>query len=452
MTLSTANHDRDAGESRQAQNAPSPSAPHRHKKQSSHPQIKAEPGAAQPDNEHDVSSEAPPAVVPAEAPRSRRRAVFLGLTLTILALGAGWYVREIGRETTDDAQVDADVVAIPARTAAVVKRIAFADNQKVHAGDLLIELDDVPAKARLAQAEAALSAAEASSNAADADARVAELNARGNRSMARASLVGASSNVESSQDQVLEAQASLQAAEVAAERSHNDYERTARLAQAGSIAQAELEHAKAQDDQSQAALIQAKAHLQAVQTGTRLASSRVQEAAARLTVNDVDSLVIQAQSRATVAHAQVAVAQAARDSALLDVSYTRITAPQDGVVSKRSVGVGQMVSIGQTVVQFVPQQQVWVTAHFKETQLAHLKPGQRVDVSVDAAPSAKVVGVVDSFSGATGARFALLPPDNATGNFTKVVQRVPVRIRLTQVPADVALMPGMSVELVAHTR
>lgn len=434
-------------------NAESLSVSQRHNRQTSHPHLIGEPAEAP---EHDQvangDSEPPPAIVAAEATKPRRRALFIGLTLTILALGGAWYVRQIGRETTDDAQVDADVVALPARTAAVVKRIAFNDNQRVRAGELLIELDDAPAKARLAQAQAALEAAIAAANAADADARVSELNAKGNRSMARASLIGASSTVESSHDQVDEARAALQAAEVAAERAHHDYTRTAQLASAGSIAESELEHAKAQDEQAQAALVQAKAHLQAVRSGTRLASSRVQEAAARLTINDVDSLVLQARSRATVAHAQVDVARATRDAAELDVSYTRIVAPQDGVVSKRSVGVGQMVSVGQPVVQLVPQQQLWVTANFKETQLADLRPGQRVDVSVDAAPSAKVKGVVESFSGATGARFALLPPDNASGNFTKVVQRVPVRIRLTEVPKGLTLVPGMSVELVAHTR
>ena len=401
---------------------------------------------------HGNPADSPPAVVITETPKKPQRSIFIGLVLATVTAGAVWYVRQIGRETTDDAQIDADVVALPARTAAVVQRIAIADNQTVKAGDLLVELDAVPAQARLAQAQAALDAATAAADAADADARVAELNAWGNRSMARASLVGASSSVQSSHQQVAEATAAELAAQVAAAQARHDYERTAQLATAGSVAAAELEHAQAKYDEAQAALVQAQAHLRSVQSSTLLASSRVQEASARLSINDVDALVIQAKSRATVAHAQVAVARTARDSAQLDLSYTRIVAPQDGVISKRSVGVGQMVSVGQSIAQFVPRQQMWVTANFKETQLAHLRPGQRVDISVDANSSAKVLGVIDSFSGATGARFALLPPDNASGNFTKVVQRVPVRIRLTEVPAAMLLVPGMSVELVAHTR
>lgn len=452
MSLSASeNHKATEDQTPPTENATSLSVPHRHQNESAKAHRRELKSGGELKEAPTVMSN-PPLAAAAEPKKTPRQLIFIGLALAIAGAGAAWYIREIGRESTDDAQVDADVVALPARTAAVVKRIAFSDNQRVKAGDLLIELDDVPAKTRRAQAQAALDAAIAAAASADADARVSELNAVGNRSMAKATLFGASSSARSTKDQIAEASASLEAAQVAADRARRDYQRTAQLSKAGSVADAELDHAKAQADQTQAALDQAKAHLLSVQSTTQVASSRVQEAAARLSTNDVDSLITQAKARATVAHAQVDVARTARDAADLDLSYTRIVAPNDGIVSKRNVGLGQMVSVGQTVVQFVPDQQVWVTANFKETQLAHLRPGQSVDVSVDAAPSARVMGVVDSFSGATGARFALLPPDNASGNFTKVVQRVPVHIRLTQVPKDVLLIPGMSVELVAHTR
>jgi len=311
----------------------------------------------------DADAHSSPATV--EPPKRSRRALFLGLALAIGASGVGWYVHQIGRETTDDAQIDADVVSLPARTAAVVKRIAFADNQRVHAGDLLVELDDVPARTRRVQAQASLDAATAGAESADADARVAELIARGNRSIAKATLVGASSTARSSNDLIAEAAASVVSAQVAADRLHRDDERTEQLAAAGSVPQAELDHARAQDAQGQAALAQAQAHLLSVRSSSQVASSHVQEAAARLTTTDVNSLIAQARARATVAHAQVDVARTARDAADLDLSYTCIVAPQDGLVSKRNVGLGQMVSVGQTVVQFVPQQQVWVTANFK---------------------------------------------------------------------------------------
>jgi membrane fusion protein (multidrug efflux system) len=147
----------------------------------------------------------------------------------------------------------------------------------------------------------------------------------------------------------------------------------------------------------------------------------------------------------------VATAKALRDLAALELSYTKILAPHDGVVSKKSIAEGQSVSAGQGIVQLVTPG-VWVTANFKETQLEHMHVGQVATFSVDAFPSIKVKGEVESLSGATGSRFTLLPPDNATGNFTKVVQRLPVRVKVTSVPDGVVLRPGMSVELTVDTR
>jgi membrane fusion protein (multidrug efflux system) len=178
----------------------------------------------------------------------------------------------------------------------------------------------------------------------------------------------------------------------------------------------------------------------------------VGEASARVDqTSDVDSVMSQAQARAKAASAQVHTAQAARDLAALELSYTRIVAPQDGVVSKKSIAAGQQVAVGQPVVQLVTPER-WITANFKETQLEHLKPGQPVSIEIDAFPGQKLHGTVESFSAATGSRFTLLPPDNASGNFTKVVQRVPVRIQVSQEKGDVSLAPGMSVELTVNTR
>jgi membrane fusion protein, multidrug efflux system len=141
---------------------------------------------------------------------------------------------------------------------------------------------------------------------------------------------------------------------------------------------------------------------------------------------------------------------AARDLAALELSYTRILAPRAGTVSKKSIAVGQQVSTGQPIVQLVTPER-WVTANFKETQLAGMKPGQPVELEIDAFPGATLRGQVESFSAATGSRFTLLPPDNASGNYTKVVQRVPVRVRVTDLPEGVSLRPGMSVELTVDT-
>ncbi|XXX73009.1 HlyD family secretion protein [Sorangium sp. So ce134] len=376
----------------------------------------------------------------------------VGITAAALALavaaGAGWYVAHRGLETTDDAQIDAEVVSVPARASGVVVKVHFAENQAVKAGDVLAELDADPARARLAQAEATLSAARASADAADADERIAETNARSNKSVAEASLHGAASSASASKQQIAEGEAHVASATATLEQATLERDRAKRLVETGALAQAQFDQLQAAVDVAGASLEQAKAHLAALKATTTQAWSRVEEANARVQqASNVDALIAQARARARVAHAQVETAQAARDLAALELSYTRIVAPQDGTVSKKTLSVGQMVSPGQAVGMLVPARQVWVTGNFKETQLARMHVGQPARVSVDAYPGVTVEGEVESFSAATGARFSLLPPDNATGNFTKVVQRVPVRIRLHDAPPDLALRPGMSVEL-----
>ncbi len=382
---------------------------------------------------------------------SRRTLIFILLLAAILAGGVTWYIKRLGVESTDDAQIDGDVVSVPARTSAVVTKVLFTDNQLVKAGDPLVELDDAPTRAHLAAAEASLESAKAAADAADADARVAEINARSNHSAAQASLSGAASSATAFQDQVREAQASVVAAQAEQDKAKLDLERARSLFAGAAIPKAQLDQAQTAYDTTSAQLSQANARLAMVKSSTSEAQSRIQEANAHLQqTSDVDVLIAQARARARTAHAQVATAQAARDLAALDLSYTRIVAPQSGTVSKRTVAVGQMVSPGQPIVQLIPTQALWVTANFKETQLENMHPGQKADIEVDAFSRRVFHGHVESFSSATGARFALLPPDNATGNYTRVVQRVPVRIAIDDLPTDVSLRPGMSVTLTVH--
>jgi len=393
-------------------------------------------------------------VVGAANGRGRKKRLVLGAVVTAGAVLTALYVASTrGRESTDDAQVDAELVALAPRTSGVVTKVVFDDNQHVKAGDLLAELDDAPARARLAQAEANLSAALATAEAADAEAHLAETTARANRTVASASLEAASAGAVSSRDQITEAEARVQAARAALAQATNDRDRTLRLVETGALSQAQLDQARTAFDTATASLAQANAHLASLRGAATQAASHVHEASAKADqAKQVDVYIAQAQARAKGAHAQVDQLRAARDLAALDLSYTRIFAPQGGIVSKKNVSVGQTLTAGAPVAQLVPDGRIWVTANFKETQIGAMRVGQPVTIEVDAFSHLKLHGEVESFSGATGSRFALLPPDNATGNFTKIVQRVPVRVRVKDLPPSLALRPGMNVELTVDTR
>jgi membrane fusion protein (multidrug efflux system) len=374
------------------------------------------------------------------------------LAVAAATAGIAYYVTHRGLETTDDAQVDSDVVSVPTRTSGVVIKVEFADNQLVKAGDVLAELDAEPAKAKLAQADANLAASRASAEAAEADARVAETNAVGNKSAAQATLQGAESSAVASRQQIAEGDAGVSAATTNLARAKLDLERAKKLAETGAVAQAQLDQAQAAFDTATATLDQAHARLASLRASTSQAVSKIQEANARVQqTSNVDALIDQARSRARTARANVAVSQAARDLAALELSYTKIVAPQDGYVSKKSVAVGQMLQPGQGIVQLVPTRDLWITGNFKETQIRRMKVGQPTTISVDAFPGLVLDGEVESFSAGTGSRFTLLPPDNASGNYTKVVQRVPVKIRLKNLPTDVTLRPGMSADISVDT-
>ena len=406
------------------------------------------------------SAPAPIAAVPtpsATPTGGKRRAIMLSLLGAFLLTGTGWWVMHRGLEATDDAQLDADVVAVPSRAGGTVTAVHFTDNQRVDAGALLVELDDAQAKAKLAQAEAELLGAKASADAADATAELTLKNASAGQKIAGASLSGAAVAVTATSDQIVEATANLASAKAQRDKAKLDLDRTKQLFATGAIASAAMESAQTTFDSAQANVDSADARIITLKSSTSQARARVSEASARYgQANEtLPSQVAEAKARAASAKARVATAEALRDLAKLDLSYTKIFAPRAGTVSKRSVAEGQLVSAGQAVVMLVPDARqhgaVWVTGNFKETQLVRMRIGQPATMTIDAY-GRELHGKVESFSGATGARFALLPPDNATGNFTKVVQRVPVRVKLEDVPADLALMPGLSVELTVNTR
>ncbi|NUP07898.1 MAG: HlyD family secretion protein [Polyangiaceae bacterium] len=377
----------------------------------------------------------------------------MALALAAAAGGGGYWYLNRGLVTTDDAQVDAQLVAVPAQTAGTIAKIHFEENQVIHEGDLLVELDDSIAKARVEQADASVQAAKASAEAADADVLVATINTKGNRSVAKAALTTASAGAMTATDQIKEAEASVKAGTISLKQAETDRERASTLSDAGAISKAEADRAETAYQLASSNLEAARARVTTLKLSAAQAQGRVAEASAKAEqTDDVETLLAQATARAKTARAQVTTAEAALAVAKIDLAHTKVYAPASGVLSKKTIAVGQFVGTGQPVAQLVPSD-VWVTANFKETQLASLRVGQEADFTVDAYGSETFHGTIESFSGATGSRFALLPPDNASGNFTKVVQRLPVRVHITDNVSEAhPLRPGMSVELTVHTR
>ena len=396
----------------------------------------------------------PPAPAAAPTPPKRRssgKRMFL-VAVAIAALGGGGYAyTQRFIESTDDAQIDADLVAVAARSGGSVTAVHFEENQRVETGQLLAELDDAPARAKLAQAEANLAAAESAAHAADAQAELTQRNARGDLAVASAGLRSSTVNARSTVSQIAESEARVENAKARLHEADQYLARTETLFQSGAASSAQLDQVRAAREVASTELTRSEAARASVTLSRDQAQTRVAEAQAKLSQSDqVDALIRQANARAEQAHAAVETAKAQQALAALDLTYTKIYAPNAGVVSKKNVNVGQIIAQGQSIGQLVPNKR-WVTANFKETQLDQMRVGLPVTLSVDAYPGKTLRGHVASFSGATGSRFALLPPDNATGNFTKVVQRVSVRVQLDEVPNTIELRPGMSVEVHVDT-
>jgi membrane fusion protein (multidrug efflux system) len=392
----------------------------------------------------------------AEPPPRRgrsRKALLGGGAVAVLLAGVGgyqWLTR--GEETTDNAQVEGGVVPLAVRVAGPVLRLHVKDNARVHAGDLLAELDPREYAVRVKQAEAELESARAQAQAADAQEAVTEAGARGGLTSARAVVSSSTAAVSSAEAQVSVARAALSRAETQARKATLDLERVRQLRTENVVPQQALDDAQAASETAQASVEGARAQLAAAEEARSIAQSKRAEAQGQLDQSTpIDAKMAAARANAALAHARVKSAEAALEQARLLLDYTRILAPADGQVSSFSLHEGQLVSPGQLVAELVPAQ-TYVVANFKETQLGAMRPGQRVEVKVDAFSGRTFEGQVESLSGATGARFSLLPPDNASGNFVKVVQRVPVRIAWTQPVDGLGLRPGLSAEVTVYTR
>jgi membrane fusion protein (multidrug efflux system) len=338
-----------------------------------------------------------------------RRTLLVVVVLLVLALGGGggWYWWNVLRfhESTDDAYVQSDVSVISPKVEGYIKKVKVADNQQVKEGAVLFVIDDRDFKAKVAQAEAAVALGEAS---------VASYDSR----------------LKLQQAMIDQAAAVVQSSEADLARNQQDYKRYAALMTSDFASRQRFEQAEADARKAEAALAKSRAAFSAEQNQLSVLRSQQREEQARLQ-----------QARANLQLAQN------------DLDNTVIRAPISGVAGNRAGQVGQYVKAGTQLLSLVPLSSVYVTANFKETQLTRMQPGQTAEITVDAYPDTALQGRVESFAPGSGAQFSLLPPDNATGNFTKIVQRVPVRIALPQDgPLAGLLRPGLSVTVTVDTR
>ncbi|WP_324673240.1 HlyD family secretion protein [Hymenobacter sp. GOD-10R] len=344
----------------------------------------------------------PPVVEVDEQPEGRsKRPIILVILALILLVGGyfGWQRYQFGQahEDTDDAQVEGDVYPIIPRVGGPVVQVKVQDNQTVKKGDVLVTLDPADYQQRVDAAQAALAAAQAN-------------------------VIAARTSIGTAQAQVSAARATIGVSAANRARLQKDLQRSTFLRKEDIIPQSDYDAVQA-----------------------NLESTTAQRATAEQQVRVASQQVASAQQQVAVAQAVVKQRQTDLDNAKLQLSYTTITAPGNGVVSRKNVQPGQVVAPGQQLMGLVASERTWVVANFKETQLENMKVGQPVSIEVDAYPNEEFQGHIESLSAATGARFALLPPDNSTGNFVKVTQRVPVKIVLDKVDPEHPLRAGMSV-------
>lgn len=389
---------------------------------------------------------------PARAsPWKRRRTLFIvGGIAAAVVLGVLVYILlNAGKERTDDAQIDADVVPLGPHVAGQVTAVAVVENQPVKKGDLVLQLDDRDYQARVAQASAELESAHAQADAADSKVAVAEASARGSLTQAEANLRGTSRSVAAANAQLAQARANLESRKSDLALAEVNLRRARELEKAQVIPKQQMDQVQAQYDSAKAGVEAARASVDQSEENLRRAAAQVGESQGRVVASrPVDANIAAARADAAYQHSRVKSAEAALALARLNLEWTRIVAPDDGVVSGITGHAATFVAVGQTVAQFVPDRK-YVTANFKETQIARMHPGQKTDVKVDTY-GRSIRGKVESVSGGTGARFSLVPPENATGNFVKVTQRIPVRVALDGVPSDMALRAGQSVEVTVH--
>jgi membrane fusion protein (multidrug efflux system) len=400
--------------------------------------------------------------------KSSRTLVILGVFLVLAAAGIYLWVHSLNRVSTDDAQVDDHIIPVSSKIYGKISEVLIDDNQQVKAGQVLVRIDPRDFQVKLDQERAALTVAQSQSQGANAGVPLTRDTTTSDVSSAEAQLSGAQADYDrarvdyerASTADIAVARSNVESAQATADRATADLNRMKSLVDkeeisrleydsyvsAAKVAASDLQAAKdklsavTQDAQTKkAAMLSAEAHIAQARAGIAQARASEKQVSVR-------------QADASSAVANIAQKQANVEAAELNLSYTTIVAPVDGVVTRKSVEVGQIVQQGQGLLMLVPLQSVWVTANFKETQLADVRDGQRAEIKADL--SGKTYpGHVDSLAAATGTRMSLLPPENATGNYVKVVQRIPVKIVLDPIPGgNQALRPGMNVEATIFTK
>ena len=382
-------------------------------------------------------------------PQSRRKGILI-LVVVILALVAvGLWWRSTYTEDTDDAQVNGHLIQVSSRIAGQVVKVDVAENQLVKAGDTIAELDPGDYQVAVENAQAALASAQANAAAANVAVPIATANTGSNLRSAGADVSGTQAGVSQAEKQLDAAKARVAQAQANSTKAQADLERYRPLVEKDVISKQQWDAAVAAADAAKAAVADAVANQQAAADGVRVAHEREAQAQAGLKYAETGPQQVAAQSaRAKQAQAQVAQAQAQLDQAKLNLGYTKIVAPVAGIITRKSVEINQNVSSGQNLLTLVSLEDLWVTANFKETQLKHMAAEQPVEISVDATGKT-YHGKVKQIGGATGSVLSLFPPENATGNYVKVVQRVPVRVDFTDLANEDPnhlLRPGLSVE------
>lgn len=395
-----------------------------------------------------------------------KRLLAAGVAVVLAAI-VGLFVYFHNRETTDDAQVDGHITPMASKVYGRVAQVLVDDNQPVKAGQVLVEIDPRDYQAALDQAKASLVLAESEARSAGVDVPRTRENVASGNSSADAQLLGAQADLARAQATYEQAQTAdlawaqdnVDKSRANAELAKADLARYLPLMEKGEISKQQYDAAKANADASASALKAdqeklAQAHRNVEVTKAQLDAAKARVEQARAGVASALADVKQVGMKTADAQAKLAKVEQARallEAAQLNLSYTEIAAPIDGVATHKQVEPGQIVQAGQGLLVVVPLQNVWVTANFKETQLKNMRAGQKVEVKVDTYGKT-FTGHVDSIAGATGSVLSLLPPENATGNYVKVVQRIPVKILLDPIPAEKAILrPGMNVDATVIT-